>query len=55
MSFNKRTWTEDMTNAKGLGQLSAEDARRKGFEPRKRKSKVRVTVEAPVAVKSKKK
>lgn len=34
MSFNKNTWSKDYTGAKGLGQLSAEDALRKGFTPK---------------------
>lgn len=34
MGFNKNTWTQDYTQAKGLGQLAAEDARRKGYTPK---------------------
>lgn len=45
MSFNKKTWTEDFTNAKGLSQLAAEDAKRKGYIPRKKKKRLLVTEE----------
>ena len=34
MAFNKNTWTKDYSGAKGLGQLSAEDAIRKGYSPK---------------------
>ncbi len=34
MGFNKNTWTKDYTGSKGLGQLSAMDAIRKGFKPK---------------------
>jgi hypothetical protein len=37
MSFNKNTWTKDYTGAKGLRQLSREDAARKGYAPKKSK------------------
>lgn len=41
MGFNKNTWTKDYTNAKGLGQLSAEDAIRKGYKPKVKVTKVK--------------
>ena len=40
MSFNRYTWTQDYTGAKGLSQLAAEDARRKGYTP-KSKTKIK--------------
>ena len=39
MAFNKNTWTKDYSGAKGLGQLSAEDAIRKGYKPKVKASK----------------
>ena len=41
MAFNKNTWTKDYTGAKGLGQLSAEDAIRKGYKPKVKVTKVK--------------
>ena len=41
MAFNKKTWTKDYTGAKGLGQLSAEDAIRKGYKPKVKITKVK--------------
>ena len=37
MSFNKNTWNKDLTGAKGLKKLAAEDAVRKGYGPGKKK------------------
>lgn len=39
MGFNKHTWTKDATGTKGLKKLAAEDAVRKGYAPKKKKSK----------------
>ena len=41
MGFNKNTWTKDYTGAKGLGQLSAEAAIRKGYKPKVKENKVK--------------
>jgi hypothetical protein len=41
MAFNKNTWTKDYTHAKGLGQLSAEDAIRKGYKPKVKVAKAK--------------
>ncbi len=41
MGFNKNTWTKDYSGAKGLGQLSAEDAIRKGFKPKGKVTKAK--------------
>lgn len=39
MGMNKNTWTKDYSGAKGLSQLAAEDAKRKGFTPKKKTNK----------------
>lgn len=42
MGFNKNTWSQDYTGAKGIKLLGADDARRKGFSPKYSRKGVKV-------------
>jgi hypothetical protein len=44
MSFNKNSWSQDYTGAKGIKLLGADDARSKGFSPKYSRKGVKVSV-----------